>query len=52
MAQKGIEEPSILTTHLIQEDNYNNKSIQLISFDIEKAFDRVSHCSIIQALRA
>ncbi len=52
MAQKGIQEPSILATHLIQEANYNNKSLQLISFDIEKAFDRVSHCSIIQALRA
>ncbi len=36
----------------MQETNYNNKSLQLISFDIEKAFDRVSHCSIIQALRA
>jgi len=52
MAQKGIQEPSILATHLIQEANYNNKSLQLISFDIEKAFDRVSHISIIQALRA
>jgi hypothetical protein len=49
MAQKGIQEPSILATHLIQEANYNNKSLQLISFDIEKAFNRVS---IIQALRA
>ena len=52
MAQKGIQEPSILATHLIQEANYNRKSLQLISFDIEKAFDRVSHISIIQALRA
>jgi exonuclease III len=52
MTQKGIQEPSILATHLIQEANYNNKSLQLVSFDIEKAFDRVSHCSIIQALRA
>jgi hypothetical protein len=52
MAQKGIQEPSIPATHLIQEANYNNKSLQLISFDIEKAYDRVSHCSIIQALRA
>jgi hypothetical protein len=52
MAQKGIQEPSILATHLIQEANYNHKSLQLVSFDIEKAFDRVSHISIIQALRA
>jgi hypothetical protein len=35
-----------------QEANYNCKSLQLISFHIEKAFDRVSHISIIQALRA
>ncbi len=52
MAQKGIQEPYILATHLIQEANYNNKSLQLISFDIEKAFDRMSHCSIVQALCA
>jgi hypothetical protein len=52
MAQKGIQEPSILATHLIQEANYNNKSLQLVSFDIEKAFDRVSNCSIVQAIRA
>ena len=52
MAQKGIQEPSILATHLIQEANYNHKSLQLVSFDIEKAFDRVSHISIIQAMRA
>jgi hypothetical protein len=47
MAQKGIQEPSILTTHLIQEANFNHKSLQLVSFDIEKAFVRVSHISII-----
>jgi retron-type reverse transcriptase len=52
MAQKGIQEPFILATHLIQEAKYNHKSLQLVSFDIEKAFDRVSHTSIIQALRA
>jgi hypothetical protein len=42
----------MLATHLIQEANYNHKSLQLVSFDIEKAFDRVSHISIIQAMRA
>ncbi len=52
MAQKGIQEPSILAAHLIQEANYNHKSLQLVSFDIEKAFDRVSDISIIQAMRA
>jgi hypothetical protein len=52
IAQKGIQDPSILVTHLIQEAKYNQKSLQLVSFDIEKAFDRVSHTSIVQALRA
>ncbi len=52
MAQKGIQEPSILATHLIQEANYNHKSLQLVSFDIKKAFNRVSHISIIHAMRA
>jgi hypothetical protein len=52
MAQKWIQEPSFLATHLIQEANYNNKSLQLISFDIEKAFYIASHCSIIKALLA
>ncbi len=51
MAQKRIQEPLMLATHLIQEANYNHKSLQLVSFDIEKAFDRVIHI-IIRALRA
>ncbi len=38
-------------THLIQDANLYQKPLQLISFDIEKAFDRVSHKVIIQALR-
>ena len=29
----------------------NNSSLQLVSFDIEKAFDRIGHAVIIQALR-
>jgi hypothetical protein len=52
MRQKGIQEPSIIMTHLIQDATNNNKSLQLLSFDIEKAFDRVTHTVIIQALRA
>ena len=51
MQKKGIQEPSILMTHLIQDANIYQKPLQLISFDIEKAFDRVSHKVIIQALR-
>jgi exonuclease III len=50
--QKGIQEPSLLMTHLIQDANIHNKPLQLISFDIEKAFDRISHTVIIQALEA
>jgi len=52
MAQKGIQEPSILVTHMIQDANRENKPLQIVSFDIEKAFDRVSHICIKQALRA
>jgi hypothetical protein len=52
MTNRGIQEPSILATHLIQEANRYNKPLQLVSFDIEKAFDRVSHKIILDALRA
>jgi hypothetical protein len=52
MANRGIQEPSILATHLIQEANRYDKPLQLISFDTEKAFDRVSHKIILDALRA
>jgi retron-type reverse transcriptase len=52
MANRGIQEPSILTTHLNQEAKRYNKPLQLVSFDIEKAFDRVSHKIILEALQA
>ena len=52
MAGKGIQEPSLLVTHVIQDAQINNTSLQLASFDIEKAFDKISHDVIIQALRA
>ena len=52
MPQKGIQEPSLLATHLIEEANKHNKPLQLVSFDIEKAFDKVGHKVIVQALRA
>jgi len=38
-------------THIIQEANYHKIPVQIISYDIEKAFDRVSHTIIIQTLR-
>jgi len=54
MQQKGIQEPSLTATHLIQDANLHNKPkpLQLLSLDIEKTFDRLSHSIIIQALRA
>ncbi len=52
MTNKGIQEPSLLATHLIQDSNLYSKPLQLVSFDMEKAFDRVGHAVIVQALRA
>ncbi len=49
---RGLQEPSLLATHLIQDANLYNKLLQLVSFDMEKAFDRVGHEIIIKALRA
>ncbi len=49
---KGIQEPSITVTHVIQEAQAHNRPLQLASFDIEKAFDRVNHPVIKQSLRA
>ena len=37
---------------MIQDAMKNNKSMQLISFDLEKAFDKTSHRIIEQALKA
>jgi hypothetical protein len=52
MAQRGIQKPSLLATHLIQDANQYRKPLQLVSFDMENAFDRVGHCILVQALRA
>ncbi len=41
-----------MATHLIQDSTLYSKPLQLVSFDMEKAFDRVGHAVIIQALRA
>ena len=48
---KGIQEPSVTVTHLIQEAEHYNLPLQLASFDIEKAFDRVGHTVIEQSLQ-
>jgi hypothetical protein len=52
MAGRGIQEPSLLATHLIQDAQLTERPLQLISIDVEKAFDRLSHTIIVQALRA
>jgi hypothetical protein len=52
MAGKGIQEPSLLAPQLIQDAQQTGKPLQLISLDIEKAFDRISHAIILQDLRA
>jgi hypothetical protein len=52
MQGKGIQEPSLLATHLIQDSQQTNRPLQLVSLDIEKAFDRIGHKVIVQALRA
>jgi hypothetical protein len=39
MAQRGIQEPSLLATHLIQDAGHYQKPRQLMSFDMKKAFD-------------
>jgi hypothetical protein len=43
MAQRGIQEPSLLATHLIQDANHYQKPLQLVSFNMKKALDRVGH---------
>ncbi len=52
MVGKGIQEPSLLATHLIQDAQHTGQPLQLKSLDIEKSLDRLSHTINIQALRA
>ncbi len=52
MQGKGIQEPSLLAIHLIQDAQQTKQPLQLVSLDIEKAFDRIGHKVIVQALRA
>jgi hypothetical protein len=52
MRGKGIQEPSLLATHIIQDAEQTEQPLQLVSLDIEKAFDRIGHAVIVQALRA
>jgi hypothetical protein len=52
MANRGIQEPTLLMTHVIQDANRTGNPVQILSLDIEKAFDRISHTSIQQSLIA
>jgi hypothetical protein len=52
MTGKGIQEPSLLATYVIQDAQQSQRPLQLVSLDIEKAFYRVGHKNIAQTLRA
>jgi len=52
LAKKGTQEPSILVTRLIQEGNRYHKPLQLVSFDLDKAFDRVGNKIIPDTFQA
>ncbi len=52
MAGKGIQEKLLFATHLMQDATYSLRPLQLVSFDIEEAFDHIVHKIIVQALRA
>ena len=51
MAGRSIQEPILMATAAMQEAVKENKELQLLSFDIEKAFNKTGHKVIIQALR-
>ena len=51
MKGRSIQEPILLASHLIQDAQENKKPLQLISYDLEKGFDRTSHKIIEDALR-
>jgi hypothetical protein len=50
MEGKGIKEPSLLFTHPVLGTQLNLSSLRLMSFDIEKASDRIGRAVVIQAL--
>jgi hypothetical protein len=52
MRGKGIQEPSLLAMHIIQDAQQSQQPLQLVNLCIEKASDRIGHKVIVQALRA
>jgi len=45
---KGIQEPTLAMLQIIQEANEKKAPVQILSYDIENAFAKVSHAIIIQ----
>ena len=43
MKGRSIQEPILLASHMIQDAKGNEKPLQLLSYDQEKAFDQTSH---------
>lgn len=50
MKNRGIQQPLLIANQTIQTANTEKHALQIISFDIEKAFDKTSHQIILQAL--
>ena len=48
---RAAQEASIKALHAIAEANKHDRPLQLVSFDIAKAFDKISHQAIIQTLQ-
>ena len=52
MRGKGIQELIITAKSALQNSESNNKPLQMIAFDLEKAFDKTGHDVIRQSMKA
>jgi len=52
MPTKGIQEPTLVMAHVVQEAAESGQPVQILSYDIENAFSKVSHTIITQSLRS